>query len=67
MDILIYQVLGKLSGYSNASYEINGFIEKDVKLSSEALYSFHAKNNHNPKIVYVCPNSLYTGQNIREY
>ncbi|MEM3549346.1 MAG: CRISPR-associated CARF protein Csx1 [Thermofilum sp.] len=67
MDILIYQVLGKLSGYSNVSYEINGFIEKDVKLSSEALYSFHAKNNHNPKIVYVCPNSLYTKQNIREY
>lgn len=67
MEILIYQVLGKLSGYSNVSYEIDGFIERDVKLSSEALYSFYAKEGHNPKIVYVCPNSLYSGQNISEY
>lgn len=67
MDVLIYQILGKLSEYSNVSYEINGFIEKDVKFSSEALYSFYDINGYNPKIIYVCPNSIYSGQNASEY
>ncbi|MEM2056720.1 MAG: CRISPR-associated CARF protein Csx1 [Nitrososphaerota archaeon] len=65
MEVLIYQVLGRLSGYSNVSYEIDGFIKRDIKLSSEALFSFYTeKKGYNAKIVYVCPNSLYKGQNI---
>jgi CRISPR-associated protein Csx1 len=64
MKVLIYQVLGRLDGYSNVSYEIDGFIKSDLKLSSEALYSFYGEKGYKARIIYVCPNSLYNGPDI---
>lgn len=65
-EVLIYQVLGKLNGYSSVSYEIDGFLKNDLKLSSEALYSFYSEKGYEAKIVYVCPNSLYNGSGVPE-
>jgi CRISPR-associated protein Csx1 len=66
MRVLIYQVLGWPDKYSNVSYEIDGFIKSDLKLSSEALYSFYSEKGYETRIIYVCPNSLYKGLGIPE-
>jgi CRISPR-associated protein Csx1 len=56
-ECIIYQVLGKLSGYERVSYTLNNSTYNTF-LSSIAIYKYYIENKYNASIVYICPYSL---------
>jgi len=62
--LYIYNVLGNFTRYEKVSYIVDEHEEKDVYLSSDALFSYYVKEGFDVKVFYIYPCSMVEDKSL---